>query len=927
MLCLRLRFFLPLALVGLGPVFAADPDLATTKALCPVGGLIVQVGSTGGTFLASLSAEGKIITQGLVLKAADLDQARLELGNTQGLATVVDWIDRRRLPWASRLANVVIADLDALGADSPSTEELVRVTAPEGKLLLKKNGAWQTQTVPRPATISDWGDFDYNASGNAVSKDMESGPVRQQQWITALMDTPLGSNPAGFDMGAGIRIFGGVAVAEFRQTVDRTKPYESPSRIENWVIQGRDAFNGTPLWSIPRDQALKGRRWELAGEGNTLLVYLKPDQELSAIDVRTGATLRTFPGSNRLKNSQGDQITVRLQGNNVLVSLATRLLCYDLDTGSLRWTYSAPNLLVGRPIMDSARGRVWFVLSKEPTGRVNAWLKARYPVISNAQAIVSLDLTTGQEVWRNTDIASRDVADSKDSKGPIGIGTLVATDKYLVFFAGIDETAIAQIGSLDMATGALVTQVAAPVAKDFNVGMNTMLVRDNAVWIAGGFSHIWRFDPATGTLTIIVKNSFNQRCTRMMATEKWLLYGISGWFDNNGAGEQVTIARSGCAIGNIPANGMTYFTPNICGCATMVQGFNAMTPEPASSPTPNASRLLGTRQPQTVAPLLAPPAGLITAEWSQQLRIPTAETTPVIAGDLSLVATTFRNRLEARKGGLVVWAFTADARISQAPLVTDGKVYFGAHDGSVYCVSLADGALLWRRLIAPYERWISVNAQLESTWPVYGLALREGVILASAGTHVGLDGGVTLVGLDPGTGAELWKRAFKLNPNIMAPGGKAGIISHSFHNATPIVEADGLITVGRDPLTNSRSFTFSLATPEIDLLSLINNLPGGSGIPTVSDPFTITLKAGATSGTINLTVADANTSLSALTLTAKSYAPELIPSGNLVLAGTGETRNIRITANANVTGTARILLTVSDGSRQSYRVFQVRVTP
>ena len=61
--------------------------------------------------------------------------------------------------------------------------------------------------------------------------------------------------------------------------------------------------------------------------------------------------------------------------------------------------------------------------------------------------------------------------------------------------------------------------------------------------------------------------------------------------------------------------------------------------------------------------------------------------------------------VEARdEKGAMKWAFTAGGRVSGEPLVHDGSVYFGSHDGWVYALKASDGSLRWRYLAAPYER-------------------------------------------------------------------------------------------------------------------------------------------------------------------------------------------------------------------------------
>jgi hypothetical protein len=83
--------------------------------------------------------------------------------------------------------------------------------------------------------------------------------------------------------------------------------------------------------------------------------------------------------------------------------------------------------------------------------------------------------------------------------------------------------------------------------------------------------------------------------------------------------------------------------------------------------------------------------------------------------------------------------------------------------------------------------------QLESSWPVYGVALHNGLICASAGLHPELGGGVYVCGLDPKSGAAVFRRALRKPPAEIttAANGKASgnIVPHCFLNEP--IRSDG----------------------------------------------------------------------------------------------------------------------------------------
>src|SRR5207253_3190868 len=66
------------------------------------------------------------------------------------------------------------------------------------------------------------------------------------------------------------------------------------------------------------------------------------------------------------------------------------------------------------------------------------------------------------------------------------------------------------------------------------------------------------------------------------------------------------------------------------------------------------------------------------------------------------------------------WCFFADVPIRVAPVAWDGRVYFSADDGYLYCVDAADGKLHWKFRGGPSDRKILGNERLISTWPARG---------------------------------------------------------------------------------------------------------------------------------------------------------------------------------------------------------------
>jgi VCBS repeat-containing protein len=100
----------------------------------------------------------------------------------------------------------------------------------------------------------------------------------------------------------------------------------------------------------------------------------------------------------------------------------------------------------------------------------------------------------------------------------------------------------------------------------------------------------------------------------------------------------------------------------------------------------------------------------------------------------------------------------------------------------------------------------------------------------------------------------------------------------------------------------------------------------------VNDAPTVTVVAGGAcgtndrSGTVNLTVGDVDSpAAEELTLTVASSNPALVPSNNVVFGGSDANRSLTATAVAGRTGTADLMVTVSDGQASGSVLVTVRV--
>ena len=113
--------------------------------------------------------------------------------------------------------------------------------------------------------------------------------------------------------------------------------------------------------------------------------------------------------------------------------------------------------------------------------------------------------------------------------------------------------------------------------------------------------------------------------------------------------------------------------------------------------------------------------------------------------------------------GRIRWEFYLDAPPRAAPTLYQGKLYFGADDGCVYCISADDGRAVWRLDCAPTDEQMLGCGRIISVWPV-----RTDVVIAKGVAYfaVGLfpSEGVYLYAVDAATGRVIWRRDMHLEP-------------------------------------------------------------------------------------------------------------------------------------------------------------------
>jgi hypothetical protein len=97
--------------------------------------------------------------------------------------------------------------------------------------------------------------------------------------------------------------------------------------------------------------------------------------------------------------------------------------------------------------------------------------------------------------------------------------------------------------------------------------------------------------------------------------------------------------------------------------------------------------------------------------------------------------------------------------------------------------------------------------------------------------------------------------------------------------------------------------------------------------PTISNIPDQTISQNSSTGPIDFTIGDIETTAGSLALSATSSDPTLVPNGNIVFGGSGANRTVRVTPALLRTGTATITVSVSDGTATASDSFVVTVNP
>ncbi len=650
--------------------------------------------------------------------------------------------------------------------------ELQRVVRPGGELIERDGAGWKRSIKPRPGSLDEWSQWRHGADRNAVSRDSAVNVPKRVQWLFS---------PGVVLEAADMVTADGRVFIQDRDT-----------------LLARDAFNGLPLWSaklLPaKELGIRKPPALIVARGERVFA-LMADGKFRGLEAATGAPVLEFAEAGK------PDTVMLLDDGKLLLADDTALRCYDSANARPLWREA----VVNAHTIVAGGGAVFYVEGDDRDGAKTGVLHAR----STADGAL---LWKKEHAWAcRADLASfgegrivfevRRPADWKDTW--FDKNRRKDEDYQLAVVnvkSGAEETRLAGVGSTarhgEFCTafwhkGQLLTE--ARTAKGFGI----------ALYNPGDFAK-----PADVFQANYAGDRGWGHCYPPVLTEKYYINGQLHFTDLYERTQSANvITRGACHIlrsGYVPANGMIYTFPKHCVCFPMLNGNIALAPDAAPvlgrskdlesvrlAPVPGAVPPSGTAPPPGDWPMFrhdefrtggadvpAPTAlGVLwsaeipgpdykkglAAEWSDNPWTAGPLSAPVVAGGMVFVAQCDTHRLLALDAatGKERWHFTAGGRLDGPPAIYEGLALFGCRDGWLYALRASDGALAWRRRIAPDDRRISTYGQLESTTPCAGAVLvSRGLAYVSAGLHPNSDGGIRVACVRPVDGELVWLKNF-----------------------------------------------------------------------------------------------------------------------------------------------------------------------
>ncbi|MHC4250665.1 MAG: outer membrane protein assembly factor BamB family protein [Planctomycetota bacterium] len=699
------------------------------------GGVAVHLGCAEGRLTAGLCSGRALLVHGLDTDAATVERARKHI-DSLGLYGQVsaEVYDGRNLPHGDNIVNLLVHE----DAASVSAKEIERVLVPKGVALVKSGlpgldspglrregeaAGWTKYVKPWPESLDEWTHFLYDASNNAVSRDMKVGLPRRVQWWAGPEHTRHHDAMASMSAmtSSGGRVF----------YIYDEGPVSVVHQPPDWKLIARDAFNGKLLWKrdIPdwmthlynfRAGPVQLQR-RLVSVGEHVYVTLGFTAPVVKLDAATGETLHTYAGSRGAEEilwHDGTLMVVTGDASKLVdeadachgywelteneeevakrATVEKAVVAYDADGGRELWRVTGDHLKRLAPLSLTAEGgRIFYLDGKElhcldaKTGRERwasnfetegLFIRAYAPTVVVSDGVIMCltwdrlfgwSVEDGRKLWEN--------------KGAIGFGSpgdLFAIDGK-VWTAPMMKSIWRE--SRRNRDGVITTGVNIPKSDFLNDAKTAVGI-----------------DIRTGKVTDLlpfVHNQHHHRCYRNKATERYLLIGHSGIQVLDPKTKKSSTnqwVRGLCQYGIMPANGCIYVPPDPCQCygAVKINGFFALAERnsmdeieiaPAVVRGPAFARVSGRRDEGSILDGASSKGGVV--------RYRDTDAWPTYRGGVSRSGST-ECAVPARPR--VKWEAEIGESVT-APVVAGERVFVAERDAyTLHCLDRKSGRPAWR---------------------------------------------------------------------------------------------------------------------------------------------------------------------------------------------------------------------------------------
>jgi outer membrane protein assembly factor BamB len=749
-------------------------------------GLCLIAGETDGRLTVALARGGRFQVQGCAWEEKDVQVARQALV-AAGVAerASIAWSEADGLPYIDNLVNLLV--VPSWGSRAIDPAELVRVLAPDGVAVvgndanpaamagldtkLKQAGAKDVKPLARQGWLQfskpvdrDFDTWTHNLGGpdqSFVNNDKAAGPWAEVRWV----GTPR--------WGALYSAYHGRVTAGGRLYYLENRMAVGGSAVQAWLAS-RDAWNGFEYWRHPAGLLPKyGHVGDTLACDETQVYCVESNKTLTARDGRSGRKVREYaPGFvPTYVTAEGPALLTCNLAINPRV--ATSVAALDKESGKILW--SRPGIF-----HPAAENGTAFVLT--------------------ATELEAVEIATGTSRWK------------VKAEGTNGVPRVFckAGLVYVTYTPAWKPTAL--LNAFDGKTGSLLWRKempacgygALPYADEF------WMLQYGKIGNSGDNVYARVLDARTGSIKreFAAKGTANGKCYPTKGCADYLLYSNSWTLDRTpGKSLAQDTVRSPCNLGQMPANGMTYYLPHHCDCQVNLRGMLAMSrsgrkswlPEGATNGAP---RLFSSGAAPAAPPAETPgdwpmyrrdparsnftPASLpaqLQQLWSEKLGN-TRLTQAVAAYGLVVLSEPQTHRVFARDGatGRERWSFVADGRVDTPPALHRGLCLFSTTAGSVYALDAATGAAVWRLRAAPAEKYIADEGDFGSAWPVIGGVLPlDGEIYFASGRAVNVDGGMRLLAAEAATGKIRWRTAGGSSGDLFLSNGRELMLTKTFY--------------------------------------------------------------------------------------------------------------------------------------------------